>query len=99
MATIDSPRIIYNLLKNNGHCEDDPLPHTIWKYYNPSAQKICWAVFYTGSIINNHYQMASSPAVDLLSIELLWVKHLGIIHNGKMELKRLEKELHIMDTS
>ena len=47
MATITNREIIRQLLKNDGHFSDDPVPVSVWAFHSTLANRENWAIFCT----------------------------------------------------
>ena len=78
MATITTPSVIYTMLTNNGHFEDDPAPARIYYYETPNAPGVAhYAVFYRLA----DDDMASSPYVAhrALLFDSLGVTEAGLL--------------------
>ena len=82
MSTIDDKSLIIQLLKNDGHYEDDPQAESIWAYINIEG-RLTYSVFW-----QNVHDMATSSYVS--HPVLLWRKRDGLTVIGR---KMIENEI------
>lgn len=86
MPTITSPQLIKELLENNGHYHDDPVPIAIYRYFNPYTEK-GWA-YCACYVVEDIHEMIRSPYV--YEFTLLWSKGPGLTWQGEDHLKVLQ---------
>ena len=82
MPTIDNPRFIYELVKNNGYYPEDPQVYTIWTYFNNWGNRT-YAIFY-----KPEHDMFISP--DVHNPCLLWSINHGLTIAGDVFLFQFE---------
>lgn len=75
MPTIDDKELIYQLITNKGHYEDDPQVASIWSYINDWGD-LTQAIFYDTRSCDMH----RSPHVSNPS--LLWSSKFGLTLEG-----------------
>ena len=78
--TVTSVNLIAEMLVNDGHYYDDPLPTSIWSYESLNKQN--FAIFYTES----QNDMYESPYV--FNANVLWTRN-GITKSGQEFLDSL----------
>lgn len=77
MATITTRSIIDDLIKNNGHCEDDPQAYAIFEYETPEgglAWSVCWLPMEVDALLASPY---------CRNIQPLWWRHGGLTPVGR----------------
>ena len=74
MSTINQKEIIFEILTQDGHYEDDPRVMSVWSYKNIFG-KLTQKVFYdNGDLYESHY--VHDP-------KLLWNDEIGLTEDGK----------------
>jgi hypothetical protein len=53
--TIDSPKIILEILQNKGRYSDDPPADSAWKYFSTLKRGWAYAVYYNPYILESSY--------------------------------------------
>lgn len=73
--TIDSQKIIYDLIENDGHYSDDPQVYQIFRYTNDWGNTT-YAIFY-----HERHDIYNSPFVH--NPTLLWQRGAGLTIDGE----------------
>ena len=87
MATITSPRIILEMLENDGVYSLDPQVARIYEYINALNDELMWAVFYHPE----QDDMGSGAAVS--AYQCLWDKEAGLTASGDAAIIKLRGEV------